>query len=77
MARGKGRGGRPAVYGEPMVLTNFRLPEKLLEDLEEVRSGLGRPTLVEVVREALKEYVEAKQPLIRAVKKARGRHGAE
>jgi predicted DNA-binding protein len=60
-----------------MVLTNFRLPQPLLDRLDEVRSALGKATLVEVVREALQAYVEEKQPIVQAVTRAREKHRDE
>jgi predicted DNA-binding protein len=73
----KRRGGRQPLYGEKMVLTNFRLPEPLLDQLDEVRSALGKATLVEVVREALQAYVDEKQPIVQAVTRAREKHRGE
>jgi metal-responsive CopG/Arc/MetJ family transcriptional regulator len=60
-----------------MVLTNFRLPQPLLDQLDEVRSALGKATLVEVVREALQEYIDEKQPIVKAVGRAREKHRGE
>jgi predicted DNA-binding protein len=73
----KRRGGRQPLYGEKMVLTNFRLPQPLLDQLDEVRSALGKATLVEVVREALQGYVEEKRPIVQAVTRAREKHRGE
>jgi hypothetical protein len=74
MVRGRKKGGRRPLYGENMVLTNFRLPKPLLDQLEDVRSALGKATLVEVVREALQAYVDEKQPTVQAVSRAREKH---
>jgi metal-responsive CopG/Arc/MetJ family transcriptional regulator len=60
-----------------MVLTNFRLPQQLLDQLEDVRSALGKATTVEVVRDALQAYVDEKQQIVQAVKRARQKHGSE
>ena len=60
-----------------MVLTNFRLPEPLLQQLDEVRSALGKGTLVEVVREALQAYVDEKESIVQAVARAREKHRGE
>jgi predicted DNA-binding protein len=60
-----------------MVLTNFRLPQPLLDQLHEVRSALGKATLVGVVREALGAYVEEKRPIVQAVTRAREKHRGE
>jgi metal-responsive CopG/Arc/MetJ family transcriptional regulator len=60
-----------------MVLTNFRIPKKLLDELEETRSALGKPTLVELVRQALRDYVEGQRGVVSAVKKAREREGGQ
>jgi metal-responsive CopG/Arc/MetJ family transcriptional regulator len=58
-----------------MVLTNFRLPKKLVEELEETRSALGKPTIVELVRQALGDFVERHRGVVSAVRKARERQG--
>jgi metal-responsive CopG/Arc/MetJ family transcriptional regulator len=73
----KRRGGRQPLYGEKMVLTNFRLPQKLIDELEETRSALGKLTTVELIRQALGEYVERHRGVVSAVKKAREREGGQ
>jgi len=54
----KRRGGRQPLYGEKIVLVNFTVPKKLRDELDETRSTLGKPTLVEFIRQALGDYVE-------------------
>jgi predicted DNA-binding protein len=72
----RGRQKRSSVMARPK-LTNFRLSERLLDDLEELRSALGRATLVEIVRDALEDYVTKHADVIKAVKKAREKHSDE
>jgi hypothetical protein len=73
----KRRGGRQPLFGERMELTNFRISKKLLDELEETRSALGKPTLVELVRQALGDYVERHRGVVSAVRKAREREGGQ
>jgi hypothetical protein len=60
-----------------MTLVNFRVPKKLLDELEATRSALGKPTLVELVRQALGDYVERHRGVVVAVRKVREREGQE
>jgi hypothetical protein len=71
VVRGRQKGRREPESAGAKVLTNFRLPERLLDDLEQVRSALGRATLVEIVREALEQYAAQHQELVRAIKRER------
>jgi Arc/MetJ-type ribon-helix-helix transcriptional regulator len=57
-----------------MVLTNFRFPRSLLDELEEARFALRKPSLAELVREALRDYLERHDSAIRAVARAREKH---
>jgi Arc/MetJ-type ribon-helix-helix transcriptional regulator len=41
-----------------MVLTNFRLPAEMLAELRELRWKLRKDNVVDVVREALEEFIE-------------------
>ena len=59
------------------MLTNFRIPKKLLDELEETRSALGKPTLVELIRQALGDYVERHRGMVSAVRKVRERQGSQ
>lgn len=78
MVRGRQKkGDSPPLSDTTMTLTNFRLPEPLLKQLEDVRSALGKATLVEVVRDALQAYVDEKQPIVQAVTRAREKHRGE
>ena len=43
------------MFEEGTKLTNFRLPLGLLEDLDDARFALGKDTLAELVRGALRE----------------------
>jgi predicted DNA-binding protein len=71
VVRGRQRERPAGEAGEERVLTNFRLPKRLLDELDEVRSAQGKATLVEIVREALEGYVVKHQDLVRAVKRER------
>ena len=68
--------GRPKLYGdEEMVLTNFRFPRSLLDEIELARHALQKPSIAEVVREALRAYLEANESAIRDYKRLREKHG--
>jgi len=41
-----------------MVLTNFRLPQEMVDELRELRWKLRKDNVVDVVREALEEFIE-------------------
>jgi Arc/MetJ-type ribon-helix-helix transcriptional regulator len=68
--------GRPRLYGEEMVLTNFRFPRSLLDDIDAAKHALGLPSTAEVVRKALNAYLEANESAIRDYKRLREKHGA-
>jgi Arc/MetJ-type ribon-helix-helix transcriptional regulator len=68
--------GRPKLYGEEMVLTNFRFPRSLLDDIDAAKHALGLPSTAEVVRKALNAYLEANESAIRDYKRLREKHGA-
>jgi hypothetical protein len=67
--------GRPKLYGEEMVLTNFRFPRSLLDDIEAAKHALGLPSTAEVVRKALNAYLDANGAVIRDYKRLREKHG--
>jgi Arc/MetJ-type ribon-helix-helix transcriptional regulator len=67
--------GRPKLYGEEMVLTNFRFPRSLLDDIEAAKHALGLPSVAEVVRKALNAYLEVNGAAIRDYKRLREKHG--
>jgi Arc/MetJ-type ribon-helix-helix transcriptional regulator len=77
MRKRKKATGRPKLYGdEEMVLTNFRFPRSLLDEIEFARHALQKPSIAEVVREALRTYLEANELAIRDYKRLREKHGA-
>jgi Arc/MetJ-type ribon-helix-helix transcriptional regulator len=65
------------MLGEPTKLTNFRFPQSFLDELDEARSALRKPSLAELVREALRDYLARHRSMIEAVKRARERYGAK
>jgi metal-responsive CopG/Arc/MetJ family transcriptional regulator len=65
------------MYPEEMKLANFRLPMSLLERLPEAQHALGKPSVAELVRDALRTYLEENDPAIRAYRRLRERHGGE
>jgi hypothetical protein len=69
--------GRPKLYGdEEVLLTNFRFPRSLLDEIDAAKHALGLPSIAEVVRKALAAYLEANGSAIRDYKRLREKHGA-
>jgi hypothetical protein len=67
--------GRPKMYQEEMRLVNFRFPVSLLDELEEIRSAMGLPSVAETVRAAIRSYAETNKPVIEGVRRLREKHG--
>lgn len=67
----KPKRGRPPLYGEKLVLTNFRLPARLIEDLEACFHALGRRSVSDLVREALREFLDKHARAIHAYRRFR------
>jgi metal-responsive CopG/Arc/MetJ family transcriptional regulator len=63
------------MYQEEMRLVNFRFPRSLIDELEDVRSAMGLPSIAETVRAAIRSYVEANRPMIEGVRRLREKHG--
>ena len=55
-------------------LTNFRFEPELLEELDAARYALGKPSLANLVRDALRCYLEEHADEIRAWRRMRSRH---
>ena len=73
--KGRRRKGRPTVFAEELKLTNFRLPVSLLEELDDARFALGKSTLAELVREALRKYLDENAVAVQEYRKFRKKHG--
>jgi metal-responsive CopG/Arc/MetJ family transcriptional regulator len=59
--------------GEQQLL-HIRLPKRLMERVDEARELLEKPSLAEVIREALREYVRSRAKELR---KARDQRSVE
>jgi predicted DNA-binding protein len=70
----RAKGGRPKMFEEPLKLANFRLPTSLLKELAVAQHALGKSSLADLVREALRKYLEENEAAIRAYKRLRDRH---
>jgi hypothetical protein len=64
------------MYQEEMRLVNFRFPRSLIDELEDVRSAMGLPSIAETVRAAIRSYVEVNRPVIEGVRQLREKHGS-
>ena len=62
------------MFEEGTKLTNFRLPLELLKDLDDARFALGEDTLAELVRGALRKYVDENAAAVQAYRRLRRRH---
>ena len=63
------------MFTEELKLANFRMPISLLAELEEARFALGKSTLADLVRQALRDYLVANAEPIKAYRKLRAKHG--
>jgi hypothetical protein len=75
MKKPRKRAGRPKLYDEEMVLTNFRFPRSLLDEIELAKHALGLASVAEVTRKALSAYLEANGAAIRDYRRLREKHG--
>jgi metal-responsive CopG/Arc/MetJ family transcriptional regulator len=62
------------VFTEELKLANFRMPVSLLAELDEARFALGKATIAELVRQALRAYLDANAEPIKAYRKLREKH---
>ncbi len=69
-----GRGRRAARSDAvPRKLTNFRLEPELLAEIQEARHALAKPTLSDLVRDALRRYLDENSRAIRSYRRLRKR----
>jgi metal-responsive CopG/Arc/MetJ family transcriptional regulator len=63
------------MHTEETKLTNFRFPKSLLEELDDARHALAKQSVAHLVRDALRDYLDRHEVVIRAVRQAREKHG--
>ena len=64
------------MFSEEVKLTNFRFPKSLLDELEDARYALAKRSVADLVRHALREFLDRNRKVIQAVKQARVKHGS-
>jgi metal-responsive CopG/Arc/MetJ family transcriptional regulator len=62
------------MYEEEMQLVHLRIPKSLATDLEDTQHALGRPSIAELVRDALRAYVEGNSAALKAYRRLKERH---
>lgn len=69
------------MFEEGTRLINFRFPVTLVAELDEAKSWLQKASVSELVREAIREYLERHEAELsahrRAAKQARARRGED
>jgi metal-responsive CopG/Arc/MetJ family transcriptional regulator len=63
--------GRPKLFQGDQQLLHIRLPTRLMEQIDEARDLLEKPSLAEVIREALREYVRSREKELRKAREQR------
>ncbi len=56
-----------------LKLTNVRLNAELLQEMHEARHALAKPTISDLVRDALRQYLDANAKAIDSYRKLRKR----
>ena len=65
------------MFDEPTQLLHLRFPRSMVDEMELARHALEKPSLVEMVRDAVRAYLDANESAIRAFKRLRERHGSD
>ncbi|MGH7859022.1 MAG: hypothetical protein ACREQY_16975 [Candidatus Binatia bacterium] len=63
------------MFDEEMQLIHLRVPKSLAAELEEAQHALGKASLADLAREALRRYLDENEATIKAYRRLRERHG--
>ena len=68
--------GRPKIFEGEQQLIHIRIPESLMSEAEEAARLLGEPSLTQLIRRAVREFLEShEKELDRRRKKDAEKHG--
>jgi metal-responsive CopG/Arc/MetJ family transcriptional regulator len=71
------RAGRPRMFQEDMQLIHLRIPKSLVDEVTSAKHALEKSSVAELVRDALRDYLDKHRTVIEAVRRAKDKHGVE
>jgi metal-responsive CopG/Arc/MetJ family transcriptional regulator len=77
MKRQRGKVGRPRMFEEEMQLIHLRVPRSLVEEVTTAQHALEKSSVAELVRDALRDYLDKHRTVIEAVRRVKEKHRAE
>jgi Arc/MetJ-type ribon-helix-helix transcriptional regulator len=65
------------MFPDEMQLIHLRIPKSLVEEVTTARHALEKSSVADLVRDALREYLDKHHGVIDAVRRAKEKHGIE
>jgi metal-responsive CopG/Arc/MetJ family transcriptional regulator len=65
------------MFEEEMQLIHLRIPKSLVEEVTSAKHALEKSSAADLIRDALRDYLDKHRGLIDAVRRAKERHGSE
>jgi metal-responsive CopG/Arc/MetJ family transcriptional regulator len=63
------------MFQEGMQLIHLRIPKSLVDEVNSAKHALEKSSVADLVRDALRDYLDKHRGLIDAVRRAKERHG--
>jgi metal-responsive CopG/Arc/MetJ family transcriptional regulator len=65
------------MFEEGMQLIHLRVPKSMVEEVTAAQHALEKSSVAELVRDALRDYLDKHRTVIDAVRRAKEKHGIE
>jgi metal-responsive CopG/Arc/MetJ family transcriptional regulator len=65
------------MFEEEIQLIHLRLPKSLVQEVRSAKHALEKSSIADLVRDALRAYLDKHRVMIEAVRRAKERHGVE